>query len=127
MVARALAREVSALGTEVEVVEEAATQVELSDIDSGRIDFALVSGAYRIERYPHVRQVAPLYVEALHLLVKEEHAGSVGTSLAGLRGRVVDIGPHDAATGGLAVAVLAFSGVPLADGTATGGAVVRSL
>ncbi|MCI0429444.1 MAG: hypothetical protein L0210_02725 [Rhodospirillales bacterium] len=127
VVARALAREVSALGTEVEVVEQTGTQAELSGVDSGRIDFALVSGAYRIERYPHVRQVAPLYVEALHLLVKEEHAGAVGASLAGLRGRVVDIGPHDATTAGLAVAVLAFSGVPLAAGTATGGAVVRSL
>ena len=86
-----------------------------------------MSGAYRIERYPHVRQVAPLYVEALHLLVKEEHAGSVGANLAGLRGRVVDIGPHDTATEGLAAAVLAFSGVPLANGAATGGAAVRSL
>ncbi len=127
VVARALAREVLALGTEVEIVEQAGAQAELSGVDSGSIDFALVSGAYRIERYPHVRQVAPLYVEALHLLVKEEHAGSVGASLAGLRGRVVDLGPHDGATAGLAAAVLAFSGVPLADGTATGGAAVRSL
>ena len=125
VVARALAGEVSALGTEVEIVGQAGTQAELSGVASGSIDFALVSGAYRIERYPHLRQVTPLYVEALHLLVKEEHAGSVGASLAGLRGRVVDIGPHDAATEGLAAAVLTFSGVPL--GAATGGAVVRSL
>ena len=55
------------------------------------------------------------------------HTTGEKSGLAGLRGRVVDIGPHDAATEGLAVAVLAFSGVPLADGTATGGVTVRSL
>ena len=126
VVARALAREVAALGTEVEIVDEASTQLELSAVDAGSVDFALVPGAFRIERFPHVRQVAPLYVEALHLLVKQELAGSIGASLAGLRGHVIDVGPLDGATAGLAAVVLGFSGVPLAGDTASGGAVLRS-
>jgi len=126
VVARALAREVSALGTEVEIVGEASEQAELSDVDSGKIDFALVSGAFRVERFPHVRQVAPLYVEALHLLVKQELEGSIGVSLAGLRGRVIDVGPLGGATAGLAAAVFDFSEVPLAGDTASGGVVLRS-
>jgi len=122
MVARALAREVSALGTEVEIVQEASEQAELSNVDSGRVDFALVSGAFRIESFQHVRQVVPLYLEAFHLLVREELAASLGTSLAGLRGRAIEVGPLDGASGGLAGVVLAFAEVPLAGGAAPGGA-----
>ncbi len=126
LVARALAREVSALGTEVEILTEASEQVELAGVDSGSIDFALVSGAFRIERFPNVRQVAPLYVEALHLLVKRDLPKSIGAGLAGLRGRVVDVGPLGGASAGLAASVLAFAEVPLAAGAASGGVVLRS-
>ncbi len=127
LVARALAHEVSALGTEVEILAEASEQVELAAVDSGSVDFALVSGAFRIERFPNVRQVAPLYVEALHLLVKHDLPASIGTDLAGLRGRVIDVGPLDGATAGLAAAVLEFSEVPLAGGPAAGSVVLHSL
>ncbi len=127
LVARALAREVSALGTEVEIVGEASEGVELAGVDSGSVDFALVSGAFRIERFPNVRLVSPLYVEALHLLVKKELPESIGASLAGLRGRAVDVGPLDGASAGLAAAVLEFAQVPLAGDAAPGGVVLRSL
>jgi TRAP-type uncharacterized transport system substrate-binding protein len=114
-VARTLAREVSALGTEVEIVAEPSEGAELSNVDSGRVDFALVSGAFRAEQFQNVRQIAPLYVEALHLLVKRELAASLGASLAGLRGRAIDAGPLDGASAGLAGAVLAFAEVQLAE------------
>jgi hypothetical protein len=127
VVARALAREVRARGVEVEVVAEPNTTAELAAVDSGSVDFGLVSGAFRIEAFEHVRQVAPLYIEALHLLVKSELAEPVGVSLAGLRGRVIDVGPPDSASAGLASAVLAFARVPIAGAAGTGGAVLRSL
>lgn len=126
VVARALAREVMARGVEVDLVAAENTKAELAGVDSGSVDFALVSGAFRIEDFKHVRQVAPLYVEALHLLVKQEIHEPIGASLAGLRGRAIDIGPPDSAGAGLAAAVLAFAGMPVADGAATGGAVIHS-
>jgi hypothetical protein len=126
VVARALAREVMKRGIEVDLVAAENTKLELVGVDSGSIDFALVSGAFRIEDFKHVRQVAPLYVEALHLLVKQEIREPLGAGLAGLHGRAIDIGPPDSAGAGLAAAVLAFAGIPIADGATTGGAVVHS-
>jgi TRAP-type uncharacterized transport system substrate-binding protein len=120
LVARSLAREVELLGTQVEIVEESSEQAELSNLDSGNVDFGLVSGVFRIEHFQNVRQVAPLYVETLHLLVKNELAGSLEASLAGLRGRAIEVGPRSGASAGLAAAVLAFAGLPLADGSAAG-------
>jgi hypothetical protein len=127
LVAHALAHEVSALGTEVAIVGETSEQSELANVDSGKVDFALISGAYRIERFANVREVAPLYVEALHLLVKEELADSLGAGLGGLRGRVIDVGPPGGATAGLAAAVLDFSEVAMAGGEQPGGVALRSL
>ncbi|HEY8155465.1 MAG TPA: hypothetical protein VII72_15170 [Myxococcota bacterium] len=127
LVARALAHEVKALGTEVAIVGETSEQTELANVDSGAVDFALISGAYRIERFKNVREVAPLYVEALHLLVKAELAGSIGSGLGGLRGRVINVGPLDGATAGLTAAVLAFAEVPVADDAAPRGVALRTL
>src|SRR5262245_29789249 len=126
-VAHVLAREISALGTEVEIIAEASEGAELSNVDSGRVDFALVCGAFRAEQFQNVRQIAPLYVEALHLLVKNELAGSIDASLAGLRGRAIDVGPLDAASAGLAGAVLAFAQLPLAESGTPGGARLLAL
>lgn len=127
LVARALASEVSALGVETEVVDAEGTVNELERVDSGAVDFALVSGAFRIEGYPQVREVAPLYVEALHLLVKQELAGSVGASLTALRGRTVDLGGPGTTSAGLATAVLTFADVRPGDGTSADGYLARSL
>jgi hypothetical protein len=70
--------------------------------------------------------VSPLYVEALHLLVKTELAASIHDSFTGLRARVVDLGPRDSATFALASAVLDFMGYPVGTGSARGGVQVRS-
>jgi TRAP-type uncharacterized transport system substrate-binding protein len=120
VVAHALASEVSALGSEAEVVDAEEGGDELDHVNSGAVDFALVSGALRIEGYSHVREVAPLYVEALHLLVKRELAEPVGTSLTALRGRTVDLGGPGTTSAGLATAVLAFADVRPGGATADG-------
>lgn len=117
IVARELAAEISARGIACEVVDLETTTNELDAVNAGAIDLALVSGAFRIERDSNVREVAALNLEALHLLVKPQIADTVGESLAGLRGRRIDIGPVGSAVAGLATAVLAFS--DLAPSTAT--------
>jgi len=113
LVARGLAARLSAAGVPTQVVP--VTADELSPVDRREIDIALVSSALRTTAYPRVREVAPLHVEALHVLVKEGSADAVGATLAGLRGRRVDIGPVDSAGAALSRAVLAFSGLDRAD------------
>lgn len=112
LVARALAFELRERGISAALVESGSTADELTRVNEGEIDFALVSGAFRHRGFPRVREVAPLFPEALHLLVKTELVDESG--VGGLRGRSVDLGPHDSATENLAVAVLDFAGVTCA-------------
>ena len=116
LVAHALAAEVAAHGTRCEVVALGDSQDEVESVDSGAVDFALVSAAYMgIEADRRIRIVAPLQLEALHLLVKEEIAAGIGEGLAGLAGRNVDLGPEHSAGAGLASAVLDFAQLETAD------------
>ncbi len=120
LVARALASELTARGFTVDLVPSASTGKELSEVDSGSVDFGLVSGAFRVTGFSRVREVTPLFTEALHLLVKQELAEQVGPSLRGLRGRRVDLGPRDSATASLAAAILEFAGLSCAEPRASG-------
>jgi TRAP-type uncharacterized transport system substrate-binding protein len=112
-IARALAAELSHQGIEASVVECRSTRCELEAAQARAVDFALVSGVVERSRYPDLREVAPLFVEGLHLLVKAEFAGEFedGT-LGALRGRRVDLGPPESATAWLSEEVLHFAGVP---------------
>ena len=111
VVASALAFELQERGIHAEFVTTGSTADELARVNAGEIDFALVSGGFRHHGYPHVREVAPLFPEALHLLVKSELADGDVEGLGLLRGRSVDLGPTDSATASLASAVLEFAGV----------------
>jgi hypothetical protein len=84
----------------------------------------LVSGASRLGERPQIREVAPLYVEALHLLVKQEIADAVSDSLGALRGRRVAVGASGSVTAGLATAVLEFAGLDTSQDATHGGVVV---
>jgi hypothetical protein len=125
LIAGRLVAALGAHGLQARLVETSSTEESLAGVDRGAIDFALVSGAFRIERYPRVRAITPLYVEALHLLVKEDLADDVGRGLDALHGHTVDLGPRGSATAGLATAVLDFAGVAPRGTTATDGYVAR--
>ncbi len=125
LVARTLAAEVR--GVEVQVTEATSTEDELDKVNSGRVDFALVSGAFRSGQREHLREVAPLHVEALHLLVKPELAAAVGESLKALGGHTVVLGPSETASAALAAAVMAFVDLAPGDGTTGATFVARSL
>ncbi len=98
-------------GLDTRLIETTSMRDALASVDSGAIEFALVSGAIHLEAPGALREVAPLYFEALHLLVKEEIAGAVTESLGALRGRRVAIGTSGSVTAGLARAVLTFAGL----------------
>ena len=114
LIARALAFELRERGVAARLVESGSTADKLRRVNDGEIDFALVSGVFRHRGFSHVREVGPLFLEALHLLVKSELAEQLGDGLRGLRGRSVDLGPKDSATAALATDVLAFAGVTCA-------------
>lgn len=116
LVARTLVRALQARGVAARLVAMPEAHVEVEALDAGRVDFALVSEAYRPGDVANVREVTPLYMEAVHLLVKAELAEGVGQGLGALRGRTVDVGDAGSTTAGLATAVLAFAGVPSGDG-----------
>jgi TRAP-type uncharacterized transport system substrate-binding protein len=127
VVARAMVDAIAARGVEIELVATQGADDELARVDAGTIDFALVSETYRVRSRSHVREVAPLYVEMLHLLVKEELADAVGRSLGALSGHTVDLGPPGSTSAALATAVLRFAGVPRAEGASADGATERML
>jgi len=110
-IARALVAALAENGLEARLVQTSGAEESLDEVDAGSIDFALVASSFPLERKARVREVAPLFVEALHLLVRPELAASVADSLAALRGRTIDLGPPDSATAGLARAVLRFAEV----------------
>lgn len=111
VIARSLVAEMTHQGIETELVETANTLDQLDAVQAREIDFAMVSSVLEIHRlYPELREVAPLFVEALHLLVKSELAATFqdGT-LEGLRGLRVDLGPPRSANLFLTEEVLRFA------------------
>ena len=112
LIASALARELSHRGIETSVVESRSTLGDLDTTHARAIDFAMVSGAFSLSGHPELREVAPLFVEALHLLVKAELASSFENgTLEALRGRRIDLGPPESASAWLAEDVLRFAGI----------------
>lgn len=114
MIARSLVAELTHRGIETELVETANTLDELDAVQAREIDFAMVSSVLEIHHlYPELREVSPLFVEAFHLLVKNEHAAAFedGT-LDGLRGLRVDLGPPRSANALLTEEVLQFAKIP---------------
>jgi TRAP-type uncharacterized transport system substrate-binding protein len=109
LVARELAGSAAARGLEVRLVDVRATEDGIREVEAGRIDLALVSGVWLTSGHERLRSVAPLYVEALHLLIRKRAAGPSG--FAALRGLAVDLGPVGSAGAALAESVLAFAGL----------------
>jgi TRAP-type uncharacterized transport system substrate-binding protein len=83
---------------------------ELEEVDSPSENrFALVVGGATTRDYPHVRMVAPVAKEYLHLLVKPELAEK---GIFGLRGKRIALGPATTASHHIARDVLNFVGSP---------------
>lgn len=111
LVAHAIANAVNARGGQAEIVDVPHAAAAIDRVDDGAIDFALVPEAYPGGHRANVREVTPLYIEALHLLVKPDLADDANQGLAALKGRTVALGSAGSANAGLATAVLAFAGI----------------
>jgi uncharacterized protein len=116
-IAQLIARHVPNVEATAEVTSASADNLKL--IARGRADLAVVLGptldeAYRgvgtfaaIGRVP-VRTLATLYVNLMHVVAL---AGSGIASMSDLRGRTVSVGPPGSGTEGIAVEMLAASGI----------------
>jgi TRAP-type uncharacterized transport system substrate-binding protein len=109
--AQSLRREAARRAIAIELQAMAGSEVALRAVESGRVDAALVQGGLDLVDHPGLREVAALHVEPLHLLVKEEIYRAAAHNLAGLRGKVVNLGERGSGTHVLAAEVMAFSGL----------------
>ena len=96
----------------------AGSEEALRWVDSGALDLALVQGGLHPAGLHHVRQVAALMVEPLHLLVKPEIFGKGGDSpadrserLQELKGKTINIGPATGGTHWMSLEALRFIGL----------------
>src|SRR5262249_10561051 len=106
------------LGTEaarrnltLDVAPSAGSEEALDRGNRRELDIALVQGGLAANGRPHVRQVATLHIEPMHLLVKKELLGDASASLTALRGKTVDLEELGSGTHSLAVAILSFIGL----------------
>lgn len=109
--AEVLAREASRQSLRLEVTPTGGSEEALDRVEGGSLDLALVQGGLDTGRRVHIREVAPLQIEPLHLLVKAEIAGAIREHLGNLRGRTIDDGVRGSGTRVLARRVLDHLGI----------------
>jgi TRAP transporter TAXI family solute receptor len=103
-VARALATECARRGLDIEVVAAAGSEQSLAQVERGELDAALVQGGLRPG--PDVREIAPLTLEPLHLLIRGD---ADIYDIEDLRGARVNLSPPHSGTRRLALEVLALA------------------
>lgn len=109
--AQVLARESARQSLRLAVVPTEGSADALNRVEAGTLDLALVQGGLETSPRAHIREVAPLQIEPLHLLVKEEIAGEVREHLANLQGKAINIGVPGSGTRVLAGRVLDRLGI----------------
>jgi TRAP-type uncharacterized transport system substrate-binding protein len=109
--ARMLRAEALSHGIQLELHGTKGSDDALDQVDRHDLDVALVQGGLQKKGWSHVRQVATLHVEPLHLLVKKELFEKVSAHLAALDGKTVNLSEAGSGTHDLAVEVLAFVGL----------------
>jgi len=111
LIAEKLADEARSHELIVSVVGTAGSREALDRVEARQLDLALVQGGLEPTLHPHVRQVAALHIEPLHLLVKPQLDVPVTENLRALRGKTVNLGPAGSGTHELALDVLRFAGL----------------
>lgn len=97
---------------ELELIPSEGSEESLSWLNEKRIDLALVQGGLNLGSRTEVRQLSPLQVEPLHILVRAELEGTLREKgLSELHGRRVYLGSPSSGTHVLAVNLLDFIGL----------------
>src|SRR5262249_19567185 len=95
----------------LELRETPGSAEALDEVERHHLDIALVQGGLNVDGRPHVRQVAALHIEPMHLLVKKELLDEATAHLTALDGKTVNLSEVGSGTHALAVAILAFAGL----------------
>jgi TRAP-type uncharacterized transport system substrate-binding protein len=98
-------------GLSTQLVPSSGSRRVLDLLEAHTLDLAFVQGGLDPTIHPHVRQIAALHVEPLHLLVKPALYQSVSENLAALKGKIVNLGPTGSGTHDLSRDVLKFAGL----------------
>jgi TRAP-type uncharacterized transport system substrate-binding protein len=110
-IAHRLAAEAAGSGLRLRVVDSEGSKDALERVERGTIEMALVQGGIERAGHPHVRQLAALHIEPLHLLVRGEIHRAVEENLSNLRGKTVNLSTPGSGTHDLALDVLRFAGL----------------
>ncbi|HEX3449136.1 MAG TPA: TAXI family TRAP transporter solute-binding subunit, partial [Isosphaeraceae bacterium] len=110
-IAERLAVEAVRHGLGMQIVPSSGSREVLDLVEAHTLDLAFVQGGLDPAIHPHVRQIAALHVEPLHLLVKPAVYQSVSENLAALKGKTVNLGPAGSGTHDLSRDVLKFAGL----------------
>lgn len=112
--ALALAEHLRKQRIELELTPSEGSEESLTRLNDGAIDLALIQGGLNLGARTHVRQLAALQVEPLHVLVRKEWDRSFrDQGLAALRGKRVFLGSPSSGTHVLAVNLLDFIGLTI--------------
>ncbi len=110
-IARRLAAGAALRGVRIDLIGTSGSEDALDRLIAGTLDLALVQGGLGLESRTGARQVVPLHVEPLHLLVKGEMHDEVSRHLAALRGKTVNVSQVGSGTYDLSLEVLRFAGL----------------
>jgi TRAP-type uncharacterized transport system substrate-binding protein len=109
--AELLQDEVARQNLHLELHETAGSEQALDQINDHTLDVALVQGGLLSDGRPNVRQVLPLHLEAMHLLVKNDLYEVAAKNLGALEGKTVSLSEIGSGTHSLATEILAFAGL----------------
>ena len=113
--AHVMARDLSHRGIIMNIQPTTGSEECLDRIENGSIQVALINGALSTGSRHHIRQVATLHVEPMHLLVRGSLYEAVTAKLDALRGKRVHIGPPGSGSHWMALEVLRFGGLKVPD------------
>jgi TRAP-type uncharacterized transport system substrate-binding protein len=114
-VARALADQLRNGRVKLRVIATVGSEEALGKVNRHELDLALVQGGLSVQGLENVRQVAALYTEPLHLLVRKDLEAAVAQDLTALKGKRVNLCQHGSGTYLLSRAVLHFAGLRAAE------------
>jgi hypothetical protein len=95
----------------LELHETAGSEQALDQVNNHTLDVALVQGGLLGEGRSNVRQVLPLHMEVMHLLVKNDLFDAAAKNLGALEGKTVSLSEVGSGTHSLATEILAFAGL----------------
>jgi TRAP-type uncharacterized transport system substrate-binding protein len=105
---------------QLRVIATVGSEEALAKVNGHELDLALVQGGLSAQGLDNVRQVAALYAEPLHLLVKKDLEAAVAQDLGALKGKRINLSQHGSGTYLLSRAVLDFAGLKLPENESQG-------